>query len=435
MTNAIDDTHDPALPCRVPGAADPESDFPIQNLPLGIFRRAGRDEGFRGGIAIGRSILDLPACLSTGLFEGAAAEAASLCGGPTLNPLLAAGPAPWAALRRSTSLLLRGDRLDPDRHLVPMAEAEMALPAAIGDYTDFFASIDHATNAGRISKIEPPLPPNYRHMPIAYHGRASTVAVSGTPCRRPRGQVFRRGAEAPSFEASRNLDYELELAAFVGPGNALGTPIPLAEAEAHLLGLCLLNDWSARDIQGWETRPLGPFLGKSLLTTISPWIVTLEALAPFRIPARPRGAEEPPLLPYLDDPADRARGGFAITVEVWLQSQAMRDQGMAPIRLGRSAFAHMYWTIFQMLTQHTSNGCAMRPGDLIASGTISGPEPEARGCMLELSDGGRKATALPSGETRRFLEDGDAVIFRAWAERPGYRRIGFGECRGVVAPA
>jgi fumarylacetoacetase len=433
------ETHDPALRCWVTQANDPEGDFPIQNLPVGVFRRRGTDEPFRGGIAIGRSVLDVRACLHAHLFDGLAAEAAADCRGPTLNPFLARGPKHWSALRLALSRLLRGDRpppgLDPARILVPMSAAEMALPADIRDYTDFFASIDHAANAGKIGKSEPLLPPNYRHLPFAYHGRASTIAVSGTPCRRPTGQVMRRGAEAPAFEPSRSLDYELELAAFIGPGNAVGTPIPLAEAERHVFGLCLLNDWSARDIQGWEQRPLGPFLGKSFLTSISPWIVTLEALAPFRVPARPRGSDDPPLLPYLQAESDRNHGGIDIVVEAHLQSAAMRARAMAPTRLSRARFKSMYWTIFQMVAHHTSNGCALSSGDLIASGTISGSEPDGPGSLLELSEGGRKPTTLPSDETRRFLEDGDEVIFRAGCSREGFARIGFGECRGVVMPA
>jgi fumarylacetoacetase len=433
-----DETHDPALRCWADGAEDHSSDFPIQNLPFGVFRRRGTTEPPSGGVAIGRSILDLAACLRAGLLQGRAAEAAADCVGPVLNPLLARGPAYWSALRLAVSRLLRGNqpppRLNTGDLLVPMADADLALPVQVRDYTDFFASIEHATNAGRIGKSEPLLPPNYRHMPLAYHGRASTIAVSGTPCRRPSGQVMRRGADAPSFEASRSLDYELELAALVGPGNPDGIPIPLTDAEAHIFGFCLLNDWSARDIQGWEQRPLGPFLGKSFLTSVSPWIVTLDALAPFRVPARPRGTDDPPLLAYLETPEDRAHGGIDIVVEAYLQSAAMRSQDKAPARLSRGRLRNAYWTIFQMLAQHTSNGCIMAPGDLIASGTLSAPEPDGPGSLLELSDGGRKPLPLPSGETRRFLEDGDEVIFRAGCSRDGFARIGFGECRGQVAP-
>ena len=433
------ETHNPTLRSWVAGANDPNGDFPIQNLPFGIFRRRVTDERFRGGIAIGASVLDIAACLDAGLFDGVAAEAAADCRGPALNPFLARGPAIWSALRLAASRLLRGEGpptgVDPARSLVPMSAVEMALPADIRDYTDFFASIDHASNAGGIGKADPLLPVNYRHLPLAYHGRASTIAVSGTPCHRPHGQVMRRGAAAPTFEASRNVDYELELAAFIGPGNAIGVPIPLAQAEQHIFGLCLLNDWSARDIQGWETRPLGPFLGKSFLTSISPWIVTLEALAPFRAPARPRGPDDPPLLPYLHTESDRSRGGIDIAVEAHLQSPTMRAQGIAPLRLSRARFTGMYWTIFQMVAQHTSNGCALTAGDLIASGTISGPEPDGPGSLLELSDGGRRPMTLPSGETRRFLEDGDEVIFRAGCRRAGFARIGFGECRGIVEAA
>lgn len=433
------ETHDPTLRCWVTEATDITGDFPIQNLPVGVFRRRGIGEPFRGGVAIGGSVVDVTACLDACLFDGLAAEAAVEFRGTTLNLFLGRGPAHWSALRLALSRLLRGDKpppgIDPGRILAPMADVEMALPADVRDYTDFFASIDHASNAGRISKSDPLLPPNYRHMPLAYHGRASTIAIGGTPCRRPSGQVMRRGAEAPSFEPSRSLDYELELAAVVGPGNPLGTSIPLAEAEPHVFGFCLLNDWSARDMQGWEQRPLGPFLGKSFLTSISPWIVTMEALAPFRVAARPRDADDPPLLPYLDAPDDRAHGGIDIVVEAWLASASMRAAGTAPFRLSRGRFRNTYWTIFQMLAHHTSNGCAVAPGDLIASGTISAAEPDGPGSLLELSDGGRKPLSLPSGEGRRFLEDGDEVIFRGRCSRDGFVGIGFGECRGLVVPA
>jgi fumarylacetoacetase len=305
----------------------------------------------------------------------------------------------------------------------------------IGDYTDFFASRYHAANAGQIMGRADPLLPNYRYVPIAYHGRASSVVVSGTPIARPMGQTIAKGAPAPEFGPSRRLDYELEVASVIGPGNALGTRIPLAQAEGHIFGLCLQNDWSARDIQMWEAQPLGPFLGKSFATTISPWVVTLAALEPFRVERapRPHGDAEP--LPHLDTPEDRGRGAIDLAVEAWIETQAMRDARQGPVRLSRGHFRDLYWTIFQMVAHHTTNGCNLRPGDMLGSGTVSGPERDRVGCLLEMSWGGKEPFTLPNGETRTFLEDGDRVIFRGACERGGYRRIGFGACEGTVLPA
>jgi fumarylacetoacetase len=319
--------------------------------------------------------------------------------------------------------------------LLPMSSVEMTIPAEIGDYTDFYASIDHATNVGSMFRPDNPLLPNYRHVPIGYHGRASSIVASGAGVKRPSGQLSAKPEGPPTFGTTARLDYELEVGAFVAAGNALGVSVPLAESEAQIAGLVLVNDWSARDMQAWEYQPLGPFLAKNFLTTISPWVVTLEALAPFRIPARARAADEPAPLPYLASAAHAATGGFAISLEVWLRTAAMREAGAEAVRLSHGDFSRMYWTLGQMLTHHASNGCNLRPGDLLASGTVSGPTTDSRGCLLELAWRGTEPVALPNGETRAFLADGDEVILRGWCEAPGAARIGFGECRGTVVAA
>jgi fumarylacetoacetase len=305
----------------------------------------------------------------------------------------------------------------------------------VGDYTDFYASIFHATNVGRLMRPDAPLLPNYKWLPVGYHGRASSIVPSGRPVRRPRGQRRTGEAELPVFAPTQMLDYELELAAWVGPGNELGTPVPLATAEEHVFGLTLLNDWSARDVQAWEYQPLGPFLAKSFATTVSPWIVTLEALAPFRAPAPKRGPNDPALLPHLADGLDRDRGGFEIAVEAWLHTSLMRARGIAPLQLSRGNAIALYWTFSQMIAHHTSNGCNLRPGDVLGSGTLSGGSAGTLGCLLEITRRGKVPLSLPSGETRAFLADGDEVILRGYCDRVGFRRIGLGECRGVVSPA
>jgi fumarylacetoacetase len=425
----IDQTHDPQLASWVESANAPDTDFPIQNLPFGVFRRAGTGEAPRGGVAIGDQVLDLAACVRDGLLDGPAANAAI---GPTLNTLLALGPAAWSELRRQISALLAAGADPVWQALVPQAQAELLLPAAIGDYTDAYASVFHATNIGSMFRPDSPLLPNYKYVPIAYHGRASSIVASGMPVRRPRGQTRPDPAAAPVFGPSAALDYELEVGFFVGPGNLLGEAIPIAAAEEHIFGLCLVNDWSARDIQRWEYQPLGPFLAKSFTTTISPWIVTLDALAPFRAPAFRRPEGDPPPLPYLFAQGDQEHGGVELTVEAYLRTAQMREQRMAPARLSRGSFADMYWTVAQLLAHHAGNGCNLRPGDLIASGTVSGPAKEARGCLQELTWGGKEPIELPSGEQRRFLQDGDEVTLRGFCERPGFRRIGMGECVGAV---
>ena len=441
MTRQVNETHDASLRSWVESANDPESDFPIQNLPFGVFRRTVSGEAARGGIAIGDWILDIAACRRAGLLEGPAAEAAAACDQPTLSALMALGPAHWSVLRAAASRLLRegSDLASGDaasRGLVlPMSEATMSLPAAVGDYTDFYASVHHATNVGSMFRPDNPLLPNYKHVPIGYHGRASSVVASGTVVRRPHGQLKDPAADAPTFGPTRLLDYESEVGWFVGPGNELGSAISIEAAGDHIFGLCLVNDWSARDIQAWEYQPLGPFLSKSFATTISPWVVTLEALAPFRAPAFARPTGDPEPLPHLSDEGDQAAGGIDLALEVVLSSARMREDGTPPARLSRTSFANMYWTMAQMLTHHASNGCNLRPGDLLASGTVSGPEKSERGCMLELTWRGAEPIRLPNGEERKFLQDGDEVIMRGTCTRSGFRRIGFGECRGVVGPA
>jgi fumarylacetoacetase len=409
----------------VESANQPLTDFPLQNLPYGVF---GRDT--RIGVAIGDSILDLRACATAGLLDGLSPQTALACMTDSLNALLALGPGHWVALRRRLTELLDAGSQDRPRLealLMPRAGAAMHLPAVIGDYTDFFTSLYHATNVGNLFRPGNPLAPNYKHLPIAYHGRASSIVVSGTPIQRPAGQ-----RQEDQFGRTMALDYELEVGVIVGPGNALGKPVPINQARSHIFGLCLLNDWSARDIQVWESQPLGPFLAKSFSTTISPWVVPLEALEPFRAPAFARPAGDPAPLPYLHSPEDQARGGIDITVEVWLASQRMREAGSTPMRVSHGNFRDTYWTIAQMLTHHTSNGCNLRPGDLFGSGTISGPTRDSLGCLLEFTRRGAEPFHLPSGEERRYLEDGDEVILRAYCEREGCVRIGFGDCRGTI---
>lgn len=440
--DALDHTHDPAARSWL-DAANGGGDFPLQNLPFAVFRRRhGPDhaEAWRGGVAIGDRIVDLAALACTALLDGLALEGARAAGAPTLNALMALGPQVWRALRHalferlvSTAPPEAIDALQPC--LVPQAEAEYTLPAAIGDYTDFFTSYDHALNCARIAAPQAEVAPNFRWLPIGYHGRASTVGVSGQRFHRPWGQnKMPWEAPPPQFRPTQWLDYELELAVWVGPGNAQGAPVPLARAEQHVFGLGLLNDWSARDTQIWEMAPLGPFLAKDFATTVSPWVVTLDALAPFRRPW-PRGAAEPAPLAYLEHAHNRAAGAFDIGLEVWLETGRSRREGTGAMRLSRTSFRHQYWTVAQMLAHHSSGGCMLRPGDLLGSGTVSGPTPQEAGSLLELSRGGQAPLALPNGERRAFLADGDAVILRGACEAPGRVRIGFGECRGLVLPA
>ncbi len=431
----IDETHDPAARSWVPGA-DGHAAFPLQNLPHGIFTPPGGGAK-RGGVAIGDAILDLNTALAAGVLDGEAAEAAAE---PTLNHFLGLGaPARQGLRRRLFALLAAGAQAGTRSAVVaclhPAAGSTLHVPAAIGDYTDFYAGIHHATNVGRLMRPDTPLLPNYKYVPIAYHGRASSVRASGVPVRRPNGQRKPATEPAPSFGPSRNLDHELELGIWIGPGNDLGTPIPIGEAATHIAGYCLLNDWSARDIQGWEYQPLGPFLAKNFHTTISPWIVTPEALAPFRIPQAERPEGDPAPMRYLLHPADQAGGALNLVLEVLIETAAMRKAGAPAHRIALSHARHLYWTPAQMVAHHSSGGCDLAPGDLFGTGTISAPVPEGCGSMLEITRGGREPLALPGGETRRFLEDGDAVILRARAEAPGRTPIGFGACRAEILAA
>jgi fumarylacetoacetase len=406
------------------------TDFPIQNLPYGVFRRRG-DTDATIGVAIGDRILDLRRSAASGLFDGLPPETRHACASDTLNPLMALTPRHWRTLRARLTELLTASR-DAEPYLVSMEEAVMLLPAVIGDYTDFYTSIFHATNVGSLFRPDQPLLPNYKHIPIGYHGRASSIVASGAPVRRPQGQTMSPGAAAPTFGPTRALDYELEAGFFIGTGNALGEPIPIESAEDHIFGICLLNDWSARDIQAWEYQPLGPFLGKSFTTTISPWVVPMEALAPYRIPRNARPAGDPEPLPYLDSPEDRAHGAIDLIMEVEIASAQMREANIPPFRLSRGNLKDLYWTLAQMVAHHTSNGCNLRPGDLLATGTVSGPDKDSRGCLLEITRRGTDPLTLPTGETRKFLEDGDEITLRGYCERAGLPRIGLGECTGRI---
>ena len=438
MTN---ETHRADLASWVESAAgDPI--FPIQNLPLGVFRRRDAGEPWRVGVAIGTDVLDLAAASHVGLLSGGASRAGARCAAPSLNGVLALRPAEWSALRLQVSRLLRtdtteGQRGQRHRHevMVDAAEIEVALPIAAGDYTDFYASLSHATNVGSMMRPDNPLLPNYKWVPIGYHGRSSSLVSSGTGVRRPLGQTSADGKGSPQFGPSARLDYEAEIGFVIGTGNPLGEPVSIHGADELIFGLCLLNDWSARDIQAWEYQPLGPFLSKSFATSLSPWVVTMEALAPFRTAPVARGPGDPDPLPYLNDAENAQHGAIDVQVEVLLRTQRMRDGNTAPVRLSRSTLADMYWTPAQLVAHHTSNGCNLRPGDLLGSGTVSGAARDARGCLLELTWRGTEPIRLPNGEERRFLEDGDEVTLRGWCERDGFARIGFGDCTGVVLPA
>jgi fumarylacetoacetase len=434
--SVIDETHDLKRESWVASARG-HAEFPIQNLPLGIFSPAGGAP--RGGVAIGEMIFDLGAGLEAGLFTGEASRAAEAAAGGTLNPLMALGSGPRRALRKRLSALLSAGgperaKVEPlaGRLLHNAADCSMHLPAAIGSYTDFFAGIHHARNGGMRRDPNNPLNPNYKYVPVAYHSRASSVRPSGVPIRRPSGQRKLRNEDAPTYGACRKLDYELELAVWVGPGNALGEPIPIGRAGDHLFGLGLFNDWSARDIQQWESQPLGPFLGKSFGSTVSPWIVTAEALAPFRVaqPARPAGDPRP--LPYLWDETDQREGAFDIALEALLMTEGLRAKGLPPHRMSASNTIDLYWTVAQMIAHHSCNGCNLAPGDLFGTGTISGRTPEGYGSLMELSADGAQTISLVSGETRTFVENGDEVIFRAHCRKPGCVPIGFGECRAQI---
>jgi fumarylacetoacetase len=431
-----DSTHNPALQSWIPAANAADTDFPIQNLPYGRFRRSAA-EPWRIGVAIGDQVLDLKLASGTGGWPADIAALLQPLANGDLNAFMALPPVQRRALRHALSTALQAD--SPQQAaltdcLAAQAAMEMALPCHIGDYTDFYAGIHHATTVGKLFRPDNPLLPNYKWVPIGYHGRASSIGVSGQQFHRPVGQTKAPDADVPTVGPSKRLDYELELGLLVGMPNAIGEPITIDQAEDHVFGIALFNDWSARDIQAWEYQPLGPFLAKNFASTLSPWIVTLEALAPFRAPfERPEGDPQP--LAYLEPGAARPEAAIDIAIEVWLQTVAMRQAGLAAHRLSRSNFRDAYWTVSQLVAHHTVNGCNLQSGDLLGTGTLSGATPEEAGSLLELTHGGQRPITLPNGETRSFLQDGDTVMLRGFCERPGARRIGLGECRGTVLPA
>jgi fumarylacetoacetase len=435
----------PVMRSWLESANAPRHDFPLENLPFGVFRRrlleassanarVGVAINARIGVAIGDSVLNLFAAAESHLLDGLRKEIIAECKQDSLNRLMSLGREASTPLRLRLMELLSDSRAKSkvEPLLLKHADAEMLLPAHIGDYTDFYASIHHATNVGRLFRPDNPLLPSYKYVPIGYHGRASSIVVTGTDIPRPGGQIKLPDASAPHFAPTQSLDYELEAGFFVGTGNAPACSIPIHEAESRIFGMCLLNDWSARDIQAWEYQPLGPFLAKSFATSISPWVVTMEALAPFRAPAFQRAEGDPPPLPYLDSPADRAGGGFDLNLEVWLRTGRMRRENATAVRLSQGNLRDLYWTPAQMLTHHTSNGCNMRSGDLLGTGTVSGATGDSLGSLLEITRRGAQPLQLSNGESRRFLEDGDEVTLRGYCEREGHPRIGFGSCQGTI---
>jgi fumarylacetoacetase len=433
MHTDLDETHDPGTESWVESSAR-HPDFPIQNLPLGLFSPPG-DSLRTAGIAIGDEILQVSRIAS--LLEGEARQAAQTCESGSLNGLLALGAAPRRALRRAVFKLLtdskHADALAPA--LAASKNCTLHVPAEVGDYTDFYTGIHHAMNIGRLFRPDSPLLPNYKYVPIGYHGRSSSIVVSGTPVIRPKAQIKGPTEAVPTYQPTQRLDYELELGIWIGGANERGAPIPIERAGDYVAGLSLLNDWSARDVQTWEYQPLGPFLAKNFLTTVSPWIVTSEALAPYRIaqPRRPEG--DPAPLPYLLADSDQASGAYAVTMEVHLQTARMREADVAPQKLSRGPMSVMYWTVAQLIAHHTCNGCNLRAGDLLGTGTLSGPDSSSLGSLMELSGGGRTPIELPGGEQRTFLQEGDRLVMTAYAEAPGRVRIGFGECAGEIVGA
>ncbi len=432
----LNETHAPELMSWVPGS-EGSSDFPIQNLPFGRFIAHG-DGTTRLGVAIGTSVLDLKAAAEHGLLDGIPVDVRRACRATTLNALMAQPPDDVSALRRCLSRLLRtgsAQQAEGQACLVSMSGLRMCLAADIRNYSDFFTSIFHATNSGRLIRPETPLLPNFQHLPVAYHGRTSSLCISGTPITRPRGQFLPSDAADPVFEPTRRLDFECELAIHVGRGNGRGEEIPLHDAAGHIFGVSLLNDWSARDVQRWEAQPLGPFLAKSSLTSLSPWIVTMEALAPFRVPAAQRANGAPRLLPYLDDADDQAAGGLNIDMEIRIRTAEQRGRQDSGALVSTPRFRSQYWTVAQMLTHQASNGCLIEPGDILGSGTISGPTQEELGCLMELTQGGAQPITLSDGQQRAWLQDGDEVVLRGRCTAEGAVTIGFGECSGIVLPA
>ncbi len=433
---ALNETHSPDLISWVDSANEPETDFPIQNLPFAIFRKSKSSELFRGGVAIGDQVVDLVKANETGLFDGLALSGIEACGGDSLNAFMALGKECWSALRLRLSQLLRNGITEEMKGalvecLVPQDQVEFSLPCTIGDYTDFYTSIHHATTVGSLFRPDNPLLPNYKWVPIGYHGRASSIVVSGVDFPRPIGQTKLPDADAPTLGPCKRLDYELELGVYMGVGNNLGTPIELDSAEDHAFGVSLLNDWSARDIQAWEYQPLGPFLSKNFMSSVSPWIVTMEALAPFRAQWT-RDSGDPQPLAYLDSDSLRESGAIDIKLEVYLETEKMRETAAPAVRLAESNFVQSYWTLSQMIAHHTLTGCNLRTGDFLGTGTQSGASEGETGSMLELSSGGKKPFLLPNGEQRTFLADGDKVILKGWCSDSSARRIGFGEVSGAV---
>lgn len=435
--SVLNETHEPNLTSWIDSANEVGCDFSIQNLPFAEFRRKGSNEAFRGGVAIGDQIVDLAAVSAADLFDGAAHAAAQACAQSSLNEFMGMGSGAASALRLALSRSLRtgsGNQDSLSECLVAQADAEYSLPCQIGDYTDFYTSVHHASRVGALFRPDNPLLPNYKWVPIGYHGRASSIDVSGQTFHRPKGQIKAPDASEPSLEPCKRLDHELELGIFVGAGNELGDSIAIESAEKHVFGICLFNDWSARDIQAWEYQPLGPFLAKNFASTISPWIVTMEALAPFRAPFN-RPVDDPQPLPYLTSDSNSAEGGIDIQLQVLIQTEKMREAEQGPEQISDSSFIHSYWTVAQMVTHHTVNGCNLRPGDLLGSGTQSGPAHEEAGSLLELSVGGKQAITLSNGETRTFIEDGDTLVLRGGCQRTGAAYIGFGEVSSTVLPA
>jgi len=433
----LNQTHDPGLDSWVESANLDGADFPIQNLPFAVFRLRVSDEAFRGGVAIGDQVLDLARLAETRAFDSDINELLQLCAGPSLNAFMGRGAAAACALRLALSQALRKgserqEILQPC--LVAQELVEYAVPCHIGDYTDFYSSINHATNVGKLFRPDNPLLPNYKWLPIGYHGRASSIEVTGHEITRPQGQTKAPDADSPSFGPCQRLDYEAEVGIYIGAGNALGEPIAIDDADSHVFGYCIFNDWSARDIQAWEYQPLGPFLSKSFASTVSPWIVTSEALLPYRVEWS-RAADNPQPLAYLDSEHNRSRGALDLKLQTYLQTAQMRAAGEAPYLLGTSNFAQSYWSTAQMVTHHTINGCNLQPGDFFGSGTQSGTRANELGSMLEITRGGKQELTLPNGEVRKFLADGDCIIMSGYCEKPGAARVGFGSASATIVPA
>ncbi|OIQ48402.1 MAG: fumarylacetoacetase [Gammaproteobacteria bacterium MedPE] len=437
MSNLLNETHNPALTSWVASANESTTDFPIQNLPFAIFKRKGSDENFRGGVAIGDQVVDLSALANAKLFDGVVADALALCSQSTLNEFMAQPSSVWSALRAALSNALADDsefEIEMAACLVAQSDVDYDLPCRIGDYTDFYTSIHHATTVGSFFRPDNPLLPNYKWIPIGYHGRSSSIGVSGQAFPRPKGQTKAPDADAPSFGPCKRLDYEMEMGIYIGGGNELGDAIALDDTDEHVFGMCLFNDWSARDIQGWEYQPLGPFLAKNFASTVSPWIVTNEALAPFRM-GWTRDENDPQPMEYLSSARNSELGAYDVQVEVFLETPKMRDAGEPAAKLTNSSFRHSYWTTAQMVAHHTVNGCNLVAGDFFGSGTQSGPNAEEAGSLLELTSAGKNRLDLGNGETRGFVEDGDAIVMRGFCEKDGAKRIGFGECYSLVLPA